>query len=138
MNGKQAKLLSTIYILSTFNYCPLMWMFCSKIANKYISRLQRTVCIAHDFETKELDELLIIDNSKSIHTKNLQYLLIEIYKSLNDSKPSFMWSLFLKKEAQYNLRISNLLSLQETQTPSNSGRFWLGIIFPGYLRRPKL
>ena len=44
----------------------------------------------------------------------------------------------LKKKEVVKTWFFRVLLHQQTQTPSNSGRSWLGIIFPGYLRRPKL
>ena len=36
---EQAKLLCKSFIMSNFGYCPLIWMFCRKTANKEINRI---------------------------------------------------------------------------------------------------
>ena len=36
---EQAKRLSEAYIMSTFKYCPLIWMFCNKTANNQINKI---------------------------------------------------------------------------------------------------
>ena len=38
LNQKQTDLLLNSYILSAFNYCPLIWMFCSKTTHELIRR----------------------------------------------------------------------------------------------------
>ena len=65
-----------------------------------------------------LDELLIRNEEKSVHVQNLQKLMIEVYKSLNDENPSFLWDLFTKKEINYNLRIKDILTLPKASTAS--------------------
>ena len=37
----QAEPLSEAYIISTFTYCPLLWMFCSKTANSLINKIHK-------------------------------------------------------------------------------------------------
>lgn len=37
----QTKLLLNSYILSAFNYCPIVWMFCSKTLNNIINRIHK-------------------------------------------------------------------------------------------------
>ena len=42
-------LLMKTFILSYFNYCPLIWMFCSRKSNSWINRFhERAMRIAHD------------------------------------------------------------------------------------------
>ena len=38
LNTEKANRLGNSFILSIFNYCPLIWMFCSKTANNLINR----------------------------------------------------------------------------------------------------
>ena len=55
-------------------------MFHSRILNSKINRLQeRALRIVND-NTYSFDQLLEKDNSVRIHTENLQYLAIEMYK----------------------------------------------------------
>ena len=56
-------------------------------------------------------KLLERDNTKTTHTKNLQKLMIEVYKSFNHLNPEYMWEFFSKKDVQYNLRTKELCTL---------------------------
>ena len=69
------------YITSQFSYCPLVWIIHNRKLNKKISQIhERALRIVYgDHKTKFL-ELLNLDKSVTIHQRNLEYLLIEIYK----------------------------------------------------------
>ena len=61
-------------------------------------------------------ELLVKNEEKTIHVKNLRMLMIEVYKSLNHQNPPFLWELFARKEINYNLRIKDILKLPKALT----------------------
>ena len=84
--------------MSTFNHCPLIWMFCGKRSNN--------------------EELLERSKEIPIHVKNLQYLLIEVYKSCNCQNPMFVWDMFKRREITYDLRVKDILQLPSTKTTS--------------------
>ena len=105
LTQKQVDRLYTAHVMSPFNYCPLLWMFCSKQAHNLIdSTHRRALCAKLNTFTGTLDELLEKSNTISIHTKNLQLLLIEIFKLVNHLNPEFMWDSFIMKPDLYNLR----------------------------------
>ena len=82
-------------ILSYFNYCPLIWMFCSRKSNNRINRIhERAMRIAHDDYESTFEQLLVKNKTIASHKKNLQYLAIEIYKTFNGLNPPFMDEIF--------------------------------------------
>ena len=58
-----------------------------------------------------LEELQIRDQGISVHRKQINTLLTEIYETFSGENPYFMKSIFTKKDAIFNLRTSNLLTL---------------------------
>ena len=62
--------------------------------------------------------LLTKNNEIAIHRKNLQELMTETYKSLNQENPSFMGEFFMQRELTYDLRIKNTLQIPPTRTIS--------------------
>ena len=46
-------------------------------------------------------------NHQSVHRRNLNYLLCEVYKSVHGMVPEFMLDVFTRKFTYYELRISN-------------------------------
>ena len=112
-----AKRICDVSILSTFNYCPLVWMFGSKSNNTIINKTHKRALSAvyKDF-TLGFEELLQKDASVSNHVKNLRFLLVEVYKSLNGENPSFLWDMFNVKNCKYSLRCGKALCLPRTKT----------------------
>ena len=68
--------------------------------------------------SRTLTELITLDNSETIHVKNLRSLLTEVFKSLNSLSPEFINSLFTIKRRNTNLRKQNALILPSIKTNS--------------------
>lgn len=117
LNVKCAKMLCDAYILSTFNYCPLIWMFGSKHSNSKVDKIhKRALCAVYQQHDRSFEQLLRLDKGVSVHVKNLKTLMIEVFKSINRLNPEFMWDLFVKNKSRYNLRSGNTLVLPPTNT----------------------
>ena len=112
-----AKRLMDSYILSTFCYCPLIWMFCSKRSNNMIDKVhKRALRAVYQLFDTSFSDLLAVDHGASIHIRNLRFLLVEIFKSLNLLNPEFMWDVFKVKDSPYNLRSGTSLKLPCSNT----------------------
>ena len=112
-----AKRICDAYILSPFNYCPLIWMYGCKSNDSMINQThKRALRAIYKNFTLSFKELLDKDNSVSIHVRNLRFLLIEIYKCLNSENPSFLWNMFNEKDSKYSLRCGKTLCLPSTKT----------------------
>ena len=124
LNQKQTDLLVNSYILSAFNFCPLVWMFCSKKAHDLINAThKRALCAKATKFSVPLDVLLRESNTVSIHTRNLRLLVIEIYKALNQLSPAIMWNTFNEWTSGYNLRRISSLQVPRIQTAMGSNTF---------------
>ena len=99
-------------IMSNFSYCPLIWLVCTKGANNEINRTHKHALRAlyGDYESM-LEELLDRDKSKTIHKKNLQILMADVYRTINHLKPEYMWEFFTKREVPCGLRCSELCKI---------------------------
>ena len=53
--------------------------------------------------------LLARTDERKVPTKNLQKLMLQIYKRLSEENPSFMWKFFEKRDIKYELRTIDLL-----------------------------
>ena len=90
LNFEQAQVLAEACISSNFRYCPLIWMFCSKISDNLIVKTHyRTLRAIYDTQTRSYEELLHLSGKEKVHTQNLQILMFEVYKCLNNISPSF-------------------------------------------------
>ena len=88
-----------------FSYCPLIWMFHSRIMNNKINRLhERCMRLIYGDKTSSFEELLDQDKSVSIHTRNLQMLATEMFKVYRGMSPPIISELFRRRDISYNLR----------------------------------
>ena len=109
---QKAKSLYQSFVASTFKYCPLIWLFCGKTANENIDRVhKRALRVLLDDHESTFEVLLAKNNETTIHIQNLRVLMIEIYKTLNCTNPSFMQECFVRKDTQYDLRTKDLLQI---------------------------
>ena len=66
----KARQILNSYILSTFNYCCIIWMFCSKKCNNSIDKAhKRALRAVYQNWNGSLEELLDVDGSVKIHTR---------------------------------------------------------------------
>ena len=117
LTREKAELLNNAYILSRFNYCPLIWMFCGKKGNSLINKTHKRALrvVLNDFSSP-LEELLQQIDGKTIHHTNLCKLLNEVYKSVNSLNPKFMWDIFTHKVSYYNLRGGKSLDIPSVKS----------------------
>ena len=117
LSKEQTKYLSEAYIISAFKYCPLIWMFCNKTSNNQINKIhKRSLRLVYEMQDANFEDLLLKDNSWSVHESNIHTLLIEIYKSINNLSPPIMKDFFDLKNTRYDLRSKQWLKLPETST----------------------
>ena len=114
---EQAKLLANSFVNTQFGYAPLIWMFTSKNSMLKINKIhRRTLRVVYDDYNSTYEELLASHNDISIHQKHLKHLAIEVYKSLTNLNPEFMWPFFKNKSIPYNLRNGNICTLPPAQS----------------------
>ena len=98
------------FIISQFNYCPIIWMYCQRKSHNLINKIhERALRIAYNDYVSDFKLLLEKDNSVSIHQRNIQSLAVEIYKTLNNLNPSFMNEISFLKNLNYTTRNQNLV-----------------------------
>ena len=89
LNQQKTDLLFNSFILSNFNYSPLVWMFCDKASDILINKtLRRAMCVK--------ENRFRVSSNTLIHIRNLRLLMIEVYKALNQVSPQIMWDTFKK------------------------------------------
>ena len=92
---EQRKLLFNAFITSQFSYVPVVWMFHNRKLNNHINCIhERALRIAYQDHNSAFNELLANDGSFKIHDRNLQKLLIEIFKVKIKLAPEIMNEVF--------------------------------------------
>ena len=85
------------FIISQFNYCPLVWMCHNRGINDKINNLHyRALRIVYNDQTSTFEELLNKDGTVTIHQQNIRSLAVEMFKVTNDLSPPFMRNIFTK------------------------------------------
>ena len=93
------------FITSQFNYAPLTWMFHSRTLNNKINRIhERALRLVYEDENLTFQELLDLDESMSIHHRNIQKLAIEMFKIKNNLSPPLMQEMFKDNTNTYDFR----------------------------------
>ena len=87
------------FIISQFNYCPIVWMCSERGLNNKINNIhERALWIVYQDKKLSFKTVLKRDKSTSIHVKNLQYLATELFKVKNGLSPKITKQfLFFKK-----------------------------------------
>ena len=98
LSTEQLKLKRKTFILSQFNYCPLVWMFSDRTLDNKINRIhEKALRNASQNKTADFNTLLLESNPVLIHKRHLQLLIIEVYKTVQNINPSFMKEILYKR-----------------------------------------
>ena len=113
---EKAKIIGNAFIDSQFNYAPLLWMFCRKTPYSKIEKIHhKTLKVIYE-SNDTYDNLLLQSDTVSVHQRHLRFLVTEIYKSISQLNPKFMWSYFTHKDMPYNLRKGLFLGLSKAHS----------------------
>ena len=95
-NKFKKRMLFTSFIISQFNYCPIVWMCHGRgLINKINHIHERALRIVYRDKKSSFETLLTRDKSMSIYVKNLQHLTTELFKVKNDLSLEIMKEIFV-------------------------------------------
>ena len=106
MTLNKRHILMKSFIISQFSYCLLIWMIHNRGLNIKINQIrERALRIVYDDCSSSFEDLLNKDNSVTIHQRNLQQLVIDIFQVKLGIAPIIMDQMFTFVENNtYNLR----------------------------------
>ena len=117
MNIRKKKVLMKSFITSQFGYCPLIWMFHSRALNNKINSIhERALRITYNDKNSTFQQLLEMDNSVSIHQRNLQVLATEMFKIYKEISPDLLNDVFIQNTSKYNLRNDNCFKSRKVRS----------------------
>ena len=121
LDTNKRKTIYTTMVKSQLNYCPLVWMCCPRRSKNLINKVQeRALCITYNDQLIDFKSLLSNHNEITIHQRNLQVSMIEIYKIINHIAPPIMSPLFEIRENTHNARYFQVVS-NESRRALNYG-----------------
>ena len=95
MGFKEKEVLINSFVYSNFNYCPLVWHFCSSKSMNKIEKIQeRTLRILQNDLVSDYTGLLKKSGKATI--KRLRFPALEIFSTLNNLNPNYMKEIFPK------------------------------------------
>jgi hypothetical protein len=105
------------FIKSNFNYCPLVWHFCSKSNTESLEKLQhRALRITfNDFNSSYAD-LLTRANMPTLHLSRTRDIALETFKSLYKISPPYLHDLVNFKTNNYSFRYVNSVEVPSVKT----------------------
>ena len=111
MNKK--KVLVNSFILSNFDYCPLVWFISSANILKKFENLQKRALrfLQNDYHSS-YETLLLKSGKTTVNVRNLRNLCKEIFKPLNNFNLVFLKEIFCIKESNRPVREKYKLNLQ--------------------------
>ena len=105
ISKKKLRVVMKAFIMPHFSYWPLVWMCHSRTLNSKTNKLhERALRLLYDDRQPTFEELLNIDKSVTIHHRNVQVLVTELYKVHHGLAPERMNNIFKKRSATYKFR----------------------------------
>ena len=117
MTTHKLRIIMKAFIESQFGYCPLIWMFHSRTMNNRINNLhERALRLVYNDSISSFQELLEKDKTVTIHHRNLQKLVTEIYKVKNGLSPFMMNNIFKEIPNNHHLRNNRTFATYNIRT----------------------
>ena len=103
------KAIISSFIYANFNYCPLVWYFCSCKSSSKVEQIQkRCLRIILDGFTSDYETLLEKGNNSTTNLKRMKILATKIFKTIYNLNPSLMKDIFTSK-INPKVRTNNLI-----------------------------
>ena len=99
------KLVVNAYVLSYFNYCPIVWHFCGKGNTHKIEKLhERVVRFMTDDHISDYAELLHKEKESTLYLKRARIIAQEVFKSINGLNPGYVSEILRDRPSRYPSR----------------------------------
>ena len=93
------------YVLSHFNYCPLVWHFCGNGSIHKMEKIQERALrfVFNDYES-EYKDMLQKNGESTLYLKRVRIMAQEVYKAINNQSPKYMKELLSERNSRYSNR----------------------------------
>ena len=108
------KILANPFIISSLNYCPLVWYFSTGKQLQKIEKIQeRALRFLHYDYVSDYLTLLKASDSVFMEVRRMRYLYVEIYNTLNDLNQGYMKDVFQVQQSAYSTRRPHNIKVYE-------------------------
>ena len=117
LNKDKKGIIFNAMIKSQFSYCPIIWMFSSRRSENLINKVhERALRLITNDENSSFETLLQNINDITVHQRNLQILMTEVYKIIKGEAPAIMKNLFTFRENIHNIRNFQIIANENKNT----------------------
>ena len=117
LDVRSHRMLYNSFIMSNFNYCPLVWHFCGKTNNQKLEKIQeRALRILYFDYTSTYDELLDKAGTNTLLINRLRLMALTVFKSINSLNPPCLNDIFSNKSVPYRMRDSCMIEQPKRRT----------------------
>ena len=93
------------FVLSQFNYCPLVWHFCGTSSIHKLERIQeRTLRFVFNDYVTEYNQLLELNGESTLYLKRVRIMAQQVYKAINNQSPKYVRDLLSERNNRYSNR----------------------------------
>ena len=105
------------FIISNFNYCAIVWHFCSKSSTIKMETIQKTALrVVFNYYDADYNQLLSMSEWSPLLVVRLRTILIEVFKCIRELNPKFINMLFTLNNKPYDTRSGPLLFQSHVKT----------------------
>ncbi len=116
-DNKEKEIMYNTFILSNFNYCPIIWHFSGTTASKKVENIQeRALRFMFNDTVSIYESLLDRRGYTTLHIRRIKTIANEVFKSVNHLNPTFMKEMFNIKQILYDLRDKHIMHLPRFNT----------------------
>ena len=121
------------FIISNFNYYPLVLHFCGEVNTKKIETIQeRALRFIYQDYNSSYGTLLGKSQLPSLKVRRLRAIALEAFKILNNQTPLYLSDLLTYKSHYYSFRYTNTVEIPQVRTStfgvrsfrSNAPKIW--------------
>ena len=105
------------FIMSNFNYCPVVWHFCGEGNTKKMEKVQERALrfIYEDFNSN-YETLLLKSGLPTLKIRRLRMMAIETFKILHKESPVYLHDIIKFKTVSYSFRKQQTVEVPQVKT----------------------
>ena len=105
------------FILSNFNYCPVIWHYCSEKNSIKMEKIQeRALRFIYEDYDSSYEDLLQKSKLPSLKIRRIRTIAIETFKIIHRKSPQYLHDLIDIKARSYNFRSKNTAAVPRVRT----------------------
>ena len=124
LDMKSKKLIFNSFIMSNFNYCPLVWHFCGKGNNNKLEQIQeRSLRTLLSDTRSDYESLLDTFSTIPLLTSRLKYMTLEAVRSVRQENAACLHDMFHVNQVPYEMRWNKIIQ-PKMKTTTHGLRFF--------------